>query len=109
MAASNHTNINVQNSDDDQPSDIHTSPDSPILPAENLRQLQQTDATLVPWVLTQTECEANHRRKSELRVSSYIFIERILGQVLGASVALAGLSMGSYLIMHGHDAAGVAI
>lgn len=107
--ANNHTNVHATNSQGHQLSINHTSTDSPILPAANLQQLQQIDPSLVQWVVTQTEIEANHRRQSEVRINRYIFIERISGVVAGAFVAVFGLAVGGYLIYKGHDWAGTIL
>lgn len=109
MAASNHTNLQASGPQGQQLSVQHTSTDSPILPAANLLQLQQIDPTLVQWVVKQTEIEADHRRSENSRVNTYIFVERISGVVAGAGVAVLGFLVGAYLVVNGHEWAGVAL
>jgi len=109
MAASNHTNLQASNKDGHLVSVQHTSTDSPILPAENLRQLQAIDPALVPWVLKQTELESAHRRKQDTRINWFIFIERLSGVLMGGLVAIFGLAVGGYLILQGHDWAGTTL
>lgn len=83
--------------------------ESPILPVENLRQLSEIDSALIPWVISQIECEAAHRRREENKVNSFVFIERLSGIVAGTFVAIFGLALGAYLVMQNHDLAGVTI
>lgn len=109
MAASNHTSVQAHNKDGHQLNVQHTSTDSPILPAENLRQLQAIDPQLVQWVITQTELESSHRRHEETKINWFILIERMSGVIIGGLVAVFGLSVGAYLILQGHDWAGVGI
>jgi len=109
MAASNHTNLQAQNKDGQNLSFQHTTTDSPLLPAENLRQLHAINPELVTWVITQTEQEAGHRRRQESRINWFILVERMSGVIAGAGVAIFGLSAGTYLILRGHDMAGVGI
>lgn len=107
--ANNHTNVHATDTNGRQVSIAHTSTDSPILPAGNLQQLQQIDPGLVSWVVRQTEIEAEHRRKSENRINAYVFIERISGVAAGLLVSLFGFAVGGYLVLQGHDWAGVGI
>ena len=109
MAASNHTNLQASGPQGQQLSVQHTSTDSPILPAANLQQLQQIDPALVQWVVNQTEIEASHRRRENARVNTFVFIERVSGVVAGAGVAVLGFLVGAYLVMNGHEWAGVAL
>jgi hypothetical protein len=74
MAASNHTSVQARNRDGNHLNLQHTSTDSPILPAENLRQLQAIDPSLVQWVINQTEQESIHRRKEEGKINWFILI-----------------------------------
>lgn len=109
MAASNHTRVQAHNADGHQLDVQHTTTDSPILPAANLRELKDIDPGLVPWVINQTELESKHRRYEESRVNLFILFERMSGIIAGTLVAVFGLSLGAYLVMHDHDVAGVGI
>lgn len=74
-----------------------------------MQQLQQIDPALVQWVVNQTEIEASHRRRENARVNTFVFIERVSGVVAGAGVAVLGFLAGAYLVMNGHEWAGVAL
>lgn len=87
----------------------HTSTDSPILPAANLAQLAELDPSLVDFVVEETKKEAAHRRKQESRINAFVFAERISGVVIGALLAFFVFGFGAYLILQGHDAAGLGL
>jgi hypothetical protein len=109
MGGSNHTSVQAHSKEGDQFNLQHTITDSPILPAENLRQLQAIDPSLVKWVVEQTEKESDHRRREDSKINFFIFFERLSSVLAGVVVALFGLSLGGYLIMNGHDWAGVGL
>lgn len=104
-----HTTLQAESSNGERLSLQHTSSDSPILPAPNLAQLYEIDPSLVQFVVDQTKIEADHRRSLQKNTNRFIFAERISGVVLGAIVAIAGLALGSYVILQGHDWAGAAV
>ena len=104
-----HTKVQATNPDGRQLSVSHTTSDSPILPAVNLQQLQQIDPSLVKWVVDQTQIEATHRRKESTSINRFIFAERISGVIAGALVSIIGLVISGYLVLQGHDWAGVAL
>jgi len=105
----NHTQLRAVNNEGDTVDLQHTSTDSPILPASNLEQLHRLDPSLVQFVVEQTKLEAEHRRATQKKTNSYIFIERISGVVAGAVVAIFGLGAGAFAIIKGHDWAGAAL
>jgi hypothetical protein len=105
----NHTVLQAENKEGEHLSVQHTSTDSPILPAANMRELQEIDSKLVPFVIEQTSLEADFRRTETKRVNTLVFIERISGVVFGALIALFVEGLGSYLILRGHDWAGAII
>jgi hypothetical protein len=105
----NHTVVQAGNKEGEHLSVQHTSTDSPLLPAANIRELQSIDPTLVPFVIEQTALEANFRRDESKRVNTLVFIERISGVVFGAIIAIVVFTFGFYAIMHGHDWPGVAL
>jgi uncharacterized membrane protein len=108
MAA--HTSVQAHTNEDGQRLSLHhTSTDSPILPVENLKQLNEINPNLVQWVVKQTELEAQHRRKETAKINWFVLIEELAGMIFGAVVAIFGLGLGGYLILEGHDWAGVAI
>lgn len=87
----------------------HTTTDSPLLPAETLAKLQEINPRLVDWTLNQTVIEAEHRRRFELRTSTFVLIERLWAVSLGGIVALAGLGIAAYVALQGHDAVAMVI
>ncbi|WP_139143587.1 MULTISPECIES: hypothetical protein [unclassified Janthinobacterium] len=104
-----HTNLQSVDSDGKSVSLNHTSTDSPILPAAQLAQLKEIDPKLVQWVVDQTEIEAASRRSQEKRIDWFIFAERMSGVLMGGAVALGGMAIAAYVIVQGHDWAGVGI
>ena len=86
-----------------------TTSDSPILPVAQLGELQKIDPSLVQWVVTQTQAEAEFRRSETNRVNRYIFIERLAGLLSGALVAIVGLLIAAYTAVKGHDWVAAAI
>ena len=107
--ANNHTNLQAVDHNGQKLSVQHTSTDSPILPAANIEHLKSIDPSLVGWVVSETEKEANARRTQESRINLFIFIESISGVAMGGLVSIIGFLIGGYLVLEGHDWAGVAI
>ncbi len=105
----NQTVVQAGNKEGEHLSVQHTSTDSPILPAVNLRELQAIDPKLVPFVIEQTALEAEFRRKESKRVNTLIFTERISGVVFGAIIAIVVFTFGFIAILRGHDWAGVTL
>ena len=87
----------------------HTSTDMPILPAENIAKLYSIDPQIVTFVMEQTKAEAEARRAESTRINRFVFMERISGVVMGGIVALAAFLIGAYVILQGHDVAGVSL
>ncbi len=104
-----HTEFHAASKDGEQLSVRKTSTDSPILPSENIRELQSIDPRFVDFVLQQTEMEAEFRRKETKRTNTFVFTERMSGVVAGVIVALTFCSLGFVAIMNGHDWAGTAL
>lgn len=83
--------------------------DSPIIPVGQLAQLQEFKPEAVDWVLQQTQVEAEVRRSEARRVNTFIFIERLIGQVFAFLIGLAGICGGGYVALHGQAWAGGTI
>ena len=83
--------------------------DSPILPVVQLEKLQQFKPDAVDWVINQTQIEAEHRRKEDKRVNTFIFIERIFGQIFALLIGLSGIGAGGYIALNGQPWAGATI
>ena len=71
--------------------------DSPIIPVPQLERLHTFKPDAVDWMLKQTEIEATYRRNEEHRVNSFIFIERLVGQIFALIIGLTGIGGGSCL------------
>lgn len=104
-----HTNLQGANSDGRTFTVQHTSTDSPILPAANLAQLKEIDPTLIDFVKDETAMEAASRRRNDALINWFIFIEKISGVLVGGVIAAFVFSIGGYLVLRGHDIAGVGI
>lgn len=77
--------------------------DSPVIPIEVLERLHAFRPDKVDWFFEQTEKEAEYRRKNDRRVNSFIFIERLLGQIFGLVIGLSGITGSVYLGINGHE------
>jgi hypothetical protein len=86
-----------------------TDSDSPILPAAQLRELQQIDPALVGWVIRQTEIEADFRRRETRRTNTLIFIERVGAQVCGLAIGICGMVAAGYVGLNGQAWLGCVI
>lgn len=65
--------------------------DALILPIPQLEALHKFRPDLVDMVVEETRAEAAHRRQQESRVNTFVFIERVLGQLF--AIVLAGLGV----------------
>lgn len=83
--------------------------DAPIIPVPQLEQLHQFKPDAVDWVIQQTQVEAEHRRREDHRINTFIFIERVLGQVFALLIGLAGIVGGAYVAINGQPWAGGTI
>lgn len=83
----------------------HNTTDSPILPIAQIERLQAVLPDRVPWVFDETTKEAESRRREDKRVNTFIFVERIVGQVFGLIIASGGLYAAYHLGMAGHEVA----
>ena len=80
-----------------------TTTDSPLLPVEQIAQLQQIAPSRVDWVFEQTQIESAARRSETKRINTMVFAERILGLVFALLIAVSGLGVATYLAMNSHD------
>ncbi|MBI4680407.1 MAG: hypothetical protein HY753_04155 [Nitrospirae bacterium] len=83
--------------------------DSPILPVAQLEQLHKFKPDAVDWLIQQTQMEAEHRRGEGKRVNTFIFIERIIGQIFALLIGAGGISAGAYVAIQGQPWAGGTI
>lgn len=83
--------------------------DSPILPVPQLEVLHGFRPDAVDWVINQTQIEAEHRRAEDKRINSFIFIERLIGQIFAFLIGLSGVIGGAYVALQGQPWAGGVI
>ena len=87
----------------------HHETDSPLLPVAQLERLQQFKPDAVDFVIEQTKIEADYRRTENHRVNTFVFIERVIGQVFALLIGLTGIVSGAYVAVHGQPTAGATI
>ena len=80
--------------------------DSPIIPVAQLERLQVFKPDAVDWVISQTQIEAEHRRKETSRINGFIFTEHIIGQVFALIIGIGGIGAGSWVANSGQPWAG---
>jgi hypothetical protein len=83
--------------------------DSPIIPVAQLERLQVFKPDAVDWVISQTQIEAEHRRKETSRINGFIFTEHIIGQVFALIIGIGGIGAGSWVAIIGQPWAGGTI
>lgn len=106
--ANRQTTANLRRRNDELTIQEHET-DSPILPVAQLERLHSFRPDAVDLVLTQTKIEAEHRRSETKRVNTFIFVERIAGQLFGLLIGLSGMLGGVYTAVNGQPAAGISI
>lgn len=80
----------------------HSQTDSPILDVNSLERLNSFRPDIVDFVVTQTEAEASNRRKREVKIDWFTFIERIGALLLAAGMAVGGIYGSIYAAMNGY-------
>jgi len=83
--------------------------DSPIIPVAQLERLHRFKPEAVDWVMAQTQIEAEHRRREDRRINTYVFVERTLGQVFAFLIGLCGVGGGAWVAVQGQPWAGATI
>lgn len=87
----------------------HHDYDSPILPVAQLEKLNQFKPEAIDWIISQTQIEAEFRRKESIRINTFTFIERLIGQICAFLIGICGIAGGSYVAYHGQPWAGGTI
>jgi uncharacterized membrane protein len=106
--ANRHTTAKAKQGDKELTVQQHET-DSPLIPVAQLRELNEFKPEAVNWVIQQTQIEAEHRRIETHRINTFIFVEKLLGQVFALLIGLAGIGCGSYVALHGQPVAGGTI
>jgi uncharacterized membrane protein len=83
--------------------------DSPIIPVAQLEQLNKFKPEAVEWVIKQTQIEAEYRREQNKRINTFVFFERIIGQIFAFLIGIAGVGGGAYVAVNGQPTAGGVI
>lgn len=83
--------------------------DSPLIPVSQIERLHQFAPERVQWVFDQTEREADSRRSRAQRLDTFVFTERMVGQI-AAVLLCSGALYAAYLLgMAGKKIAAAAI
>ncbi|WP_367025785.1 hypothetical protein ABZN20_15120 [Methylococcus sp. ANG] len=104
-----HTTANVRERSGKELTLQQHDTDSPIIPVAQIERLHQFRPDLVDWVFHQTQAEAEHRRTETRRVNTFVFVERLLGQIFALLIGLAGIVGGVYAAINGQPWAGGTI
>jgi uncharacterized membrane protein len=83
--------------------------DSPLLPVAQLEQLQKFRPDLVDFVVSQTKAEAEHRREQNARINTFVFAERLIGQLSALTLGIVGIFGGLYAGLNGQPTLGGVI
>jgi hypothetical protein len=83
--------------------------DAPLLPVSDMERLHRFRPDAVNWILDKSTEEMNWRREQVQLSNKRIFIERIVGQILGFLVGLSGIIGGIVAISMGASTAGCTI
>lgn len=110
MAKSSKAALSRQNGDGKEEMIVQNQEiDTPVLPVDHMERLHQFRPDVVDWILKQTETEAADRRERQARLDSYVCRERMIGQIFGLVIGLAGIGGGAYVAVSGHPTAGGTI
>ncbi|MFA7496950.1 MAG: hypothetical protein WCY67_11675 [Acidithiobacillus sp.] len=83
--------------------------DTPLLPVDDFERLNTFKPAAIDWVLEETSSEADHRRRETHRVNTFVFIERIIGQIFAFLIGISGVVGGACVATRGQPWAGVSI
>lgn len=83
--------------------------DAPLLPIQGLARLHEFRPDLVDWVQAQTQIEAENRRRENSRTNTFIFVERLLAQLITLLLVVLGIGGGVYAATLGHESLGITI
>lgn len=100
-----HTTANVRDRERELTVQQHET-DSPIIPVAQIERLHHFRPDLVDWIFSQTQVEAEYRRSESKRVNTFVFIERVLGQIFALLIGLGGIIGGVYAATNGQPWAG---
>ena len=75
--------------------------ESPLIPVNQLKELNTFRPDLVDWVVQETEKETTLRRTETHRINSFVFIVKLSGQIFGLIIGLSSIGAGSYIAVAG--------
>lgn len=81
----------------------HSQTDSPIIDVNGLERLNSFRPDLVDFVIKETGEEAKNRRKREVKIDWFTFIERMGALLLAAGMAVGGIFGSIYAAMNGYE------
>jgi len=103
-----HTNVKAKKGDASVDITHHQS-NSPLLPVAQIERLQQFAPDRVDWVFSQTQVEAEQRRKHNWHTTYLVFAERMLGLIAAAALCGGALYIAYLLAITGHEWPAVVI
>ncbi|ACX82759.1 hypothetical protein HYE54_00405 [Aggregatibacter actinomycetemcomitans] len=101
--ATKNTQVKAKNSVGNEISLSHSQTDSPILDVNSLERLNTFRPDLVDFVIKETGEEAKNRRKREVKIDWFTFIERMGALLLAAGIATGGIFGSIYAAANGYE------
>ena len=101
--ATKNTQVKAKNSVGNEFSLSHSQTDSPISDVNGLERLNSFRPDLVDFVIKETGEEAKNRRKREVKIDWFTFIERMGALLLAAGMAVGGIFGSIYAAMNGYE------
>ena len=101
--AMKNTQVKAKNSVGNEFSLSHSQTDSPIIDVNGLERLNSFRPDLVDFVIKETGEEAKNRRKREVKIDWFTFIERMGALLLAAGMAVGGIFGSIYAAMNGYE------
>lgn len=101
--ATKNTQVKAKNTTGNEIHLSHSETDSPILDVNSLERLNQFRPDIVDFVIQQTQKEAENRRKREVKIDWFTFIERIGALLLAAGIAAGGILGSIYAALNGFE------
>ena len=101
--ATKNTQVKAKKSVGNEFSLSHSQTDSPIIDVNGLERLNSFRPDLVDFVIKETGEEAKNRRKREVKIDWFTFIERMGALLLAAGMAVGGIFGSIYAAMNGYE------
>ncbi len=101
--ATKNTQVKAKNATGNEIHLSHSQTDSPILDVNSLERVHQFRPDVVDFVIEQTTKEAENRRKREVKIDWFTFIERMGALFLAVVIAIGGIVGSMYAAMNGYE------